>query len=130
MAYMSQEMKKKLAPAIKATFKKYGLKGSIGVNNHSTLVINIKAGKVDFLNEFRDSSGNKLPEDRHYLNVNPYWYKNHFDGDSYFALKEIIEAANEGNWDKSDIQSDYFNVGWYVEVNIGQWDKPYQVIES
>jgi hypothetical protein len=32
---------------------------------------------------------------------------------------------NDGNWDKSDIQSDYFNVGWYVDVNIGKWNKPY-----
>jgi hypothetical protein len=32
---------------------------------------------------------------------------------------------NAGNWDKSDIQTDYFNVGWYIDVNIGKWNKPY-----
>jgi hypothetical protein len=35
---------------------------------------------------------------------------------------------NDGNFDKSDIQSDYFHVGWYVSVNIGKWNKPYEVV--
>jgi len=25
--------------------------------------------------------------------------------------------------------TDYFNVGWYIDVNIGKWNKPY-VIEK
>ena len=41
MAYVSQEMKKELAPAIKAVLKKYRMKGSIAVNNHSTLEVNL-----------------------------------------------------------------------------------------
>jgi len=36
MAWMNQERKAALAPAIKAALKKYGLKGSLSVNNHST----------------------------------------------------------------------------------------------
>jgi len=32
-----------------------------------------------------------------------------------------------GNHDRSDIQSDYFDVGWYKSVNIGKWNKPYEV---
>ena len=59
------------------------------------------------------------------LDVNPYWYKEHFSGRALNFLKEVIPAMNNGNWDKSDIQSDYFNVGWYIDVNIGRWDKPY-----
>jgi hypothetical protein len=35
---------------------------------------------------------------------------------------------NTGNWDESDIQTDYFNVGWYVDVKIGSWQKPYKVL--
>jgi hypothetical protein len=34
---------------------------------------------------------------------------------------------NDGNYDNSDIQSDYFSVGWYIDVNVGKWDKPYTV---
>jgi len=32
---------------------------------------------------------------------------------------------NIGNFDKSDAQTDYFHVGWYMSVNLGKWDKPY-----
>src|SRR5210317_2339261 len=49
MAYVSQELKKKLSPSIKAVLKKYGMKGSIAVNNHSTLVVNLKEGALDLI---------------------------------------------------------------------------------
>ena len=42
-------------------------------------------------------------------------------------LSEVIPAMNNGNHDNSDIQTDYFDVGWYIDVNIGKWNKPYTV---
>jgi len=26
--------------------------------------------------------------------------------------------------------TDYFDVGWYISVNLGRWDKPYIVSEA
>ena len=49
MAYMNQEQKKQRAPQIKKVFKKYGLKGTIGVRNYSTLYVTIKEGALDFI---------------------------------------------------------------------------------
>ena len=137
MAYVSQELKAKLAPTIKAICKKYGVKASIAVRNHSTLVLNIKQGRIDFIENFIETdanglTGKKMGQDQidyirknRSLDVNPYWYKEHFSGRALNFLKEVIPAMNNGNWDKSDIQSHYFNVGWYIDVNIGRWDKPY-----
>lgn len=34
------------------------------------------------------------------------------------------------NWDKSDIQSDYFCCNYYMHVQIGDWDRPYTVKEN
>jgi len=124
MAYVSQELKSKLAPKIKAICKKYGVKASLAVRNHSTLVLNVKSGKVDFINDY----GNSEDAKKFGIQVNPYWYKDHFVGKSKAFLSEVIPAMNDGNWDKSDIQTDYFNVGWYVDVNIGKWNKPYQTL--
>jgi len=121
MAYVSQELKAKIAPKIKAICKKYGVKASLAVRNHSTLVLNIKSGKVDFINDY----GNSEDARKFGIQVNPYWYKDHFIGDAYHFLSEVIPAMNAGNWDKSDAQVDYFNVGWYIGVNIGKWNKPY-----
>jgi hypothetical protein len=139
MAYMSQEKKAKIAPKIKAILAKYKVKGSLAVRNHSTLVLNLKSGSIDLIENYIDTDsktfhGNKMSQDqidyirsKKSMDVNPYWFKEHFSGKSLDFLKEIFVAMNDGNWDKSDIQSDYFNVGWYVDVNIGKWDKPYTV---
>jgi hypothetical protein len=93
------------------------------------LVLNISAGDIDFIGNYNETV-NTMRGDRkaeHYLDVNPYWFQDHFSGVAKECLKEIFTAMNDGNWDKSDIQTDYFNVGWYVDVNVGRWDKPYQL---
>jgi len=121
MAYMNQEKKAKIAPAVKAILKKYNVKASLAVSNHMTLVLNVKQGPIDFINDF----GNPEDAKQFGIQVNPYHYKSHFTGKSVKFLEEVITAMNEGNHDRSDIQSDYFDVGWYVDVNIGKWNKPY-----
>ena len=123
MAYVSQELKSKLAPQIKAICKKYGVKASLAVRNHSTLVLNVKSGKIDFIRDYGDSDDAR----KFGIQVNPYHYKSHFDGNAKAFLSEVIPAMNDGNWDKSEIQYDYFNVGWYIDVNIGKWNKPYEL---
>ena len=125
MAYVSQELKTKLAPKIKAICKKYGVKASLAVRHHSTLVLNVKAGKVDFIGDYGDTPETRADAEKFGIQVNPYHYKSHFNGEAYHFLSEVIPEMNAGNWDKSDIQTDYFNVGWYVDVNIGKWNKPY-----
>lgn len=137
MAYMSQEKKAKIAPVVKAILAKYKVKGSLSVHNHSTLVLNIKSGSIDFIGNFiktdrEKNYGKKMADDQiayleknQSLDVNPYWYKEHFSDKALACLKEIIMAMNDGNFDKSDVQSDYFHVGWYIDVNIGKWNAPY-----
>jgi hypothetical protein len=130
MAYFSQERKAQIAPALKAICKKFGVKASVAVRNHSTLVLNIKSGAIDFIGNYNKVVGERAGrEASNSLDVNPYWYHDHFDGNAKAFLKEIFAAMNTGNHDNSDIQSDYFDVGWYVDVNIGRWNKPY-VLEA
>ena len=141
MAYVSQELKAKLAPSIKAVCKKYGIKASIAVRNHSTLVLNVKQGSIDFIENFIETDKakaycNYMDEDQIFyirnnksLDVNPYHYRDHFSGSARKFLIEVMTIMNDGNWDKSDIQTDYFNVGWYVDVNIGKWNKPYALVK-
>ena len=126
MAYVSQELKAKLAPKIKAICKKYGVKASLSVRNHSVLCLNIKSGKIDFLGNYARGFNQANPQ-RDYIQVNTYWYQDHFDGVARDFLSEVIPAMNVGNHDNSEIQFDYFDVGWYINVNVGQWNKPYTV---
>ena len=135
MAYMSQEKKAKIAPKIKVILAKYKVKGSLAVRHHSTLVLNLKSGAIDFIANSNKVCGNDhyqvsrgfRPNTGGYDQVNPYHFKDHYDSVALAFMKEIFVAMNDGNWDKSDIRSDYFNVGWYVDVNVGKWDKHYIV---
>jgi len=69
MAYIGQKEKKELAPAIKAVLKKFGVKGTIGIDNHRGLKVNLKEGVIDFGEVYR--SGQYLS----YRKVLWYWYR-------------------------------------------------------
>lgn len=127
MAYMNQAKKKLLAPQIDAVLKKYGVKGTLSVRNHSTLVLTAYSGKVDFLADWADDL--RPRNDVSYIQVNPYYTDRDFNGNSRQFFSDMLAAMNDGNHDHSDVQSDYFDVGWYVDINIGKWDSPYQVMK-
>ena len=134
MAYMDSTKKAALAPAIKAALKKFGLKGSISVRHHSTLVVTITSGEIDFISNFADCARAAKREcgvetavrDQH-LQVNTYWLETSFAGRALEALQAIKLAMSKGNHDRSDIQTDYFDVGWHIDIYIGKWNKPYVV---
>ena len=122
MAFVSQELKKQLAPGIKKVLKKYNMKGSIAVNNHSTLVVNLKSGAIDFA---KDSNS-----DNYHYQINPYWCHEHFGGEAKEFLVELLAAMKPaGVWyDNSDAMIDYFDTAYYVDINVGQWNKEYQLV--
>jgi hypothetical protein len=133
MAYMNQERKAQIAPAVKAILKRYNVKGSLATDRHS-LYLNIKSGTLDFIGNANETTRNipyyrelRLnPDVRDYIQINPYHYRDHFsDKVIRKFLDEVLRAMNVGNHDNSDIQTDYFDVGWYVHVNVGKWNKPY-----
>ena len=140
MAYFNQERKAQRAPIIKAILKKYNVKGSLSVRNHSTLVLSLKSGAIDFIENFINTDANvmhgrKMSQDQidyirknKSLDVNPYWYQEHFTGKAKDFLKEVLDAMYGSDYfDDSDAQVDYFHCSHYVDVNIGRWNKPYTV---
>ena len=132
MAYYSQERKKSIQPAIKALLKEYGLKGSLSVEHHSVVHLNIWSGDIDFIGQTNKANkescerrGQQYYEESGYVHVNHYHLDSTFTGDALRFLERAVAILNTGNWDKSDIMTDYFNVGWYIAINVGRWDKPY-----
>jgi hypothetical protein len=121
MAYMNQEKKAKIAAILKPILKKYGVKGSLSVRNHSTIQLTISEGKIDFNKDFGADT-------RFGIQVNPYWYQDHFVGVSKKALSEILPAMYSADYyDNTDAQIDYFDTAYYVSVDIGKWNKPYKL---
>ena len=132
MAYMSQEKKKEIAKLLKEKLKGRDIKYTLGVKHHSSIVMNINSGGVDFIKNYNDNKDETRYNNGYevqvngYINVNEFHINEHFTGEP----KEILEIANDclnlNNFDKSDAMTDYFHVGHYVEINVGRWDKDYQ----
>lgn len=135
MAYMNQERKAVIASKVKPILAKYGMKGTLSVNNHSTIVLTLQSGSIDFIGDMTEqrhfgyeiSTVKKDELRKHYsLDVNPYWYHEHYTGESLAFLSEIFPAMKSADWfDKSDIMTDYFHTAYYIDVNVGKWNKPY-----
>ena len=123
MAYVSQKDKVELAPSIKAVLKKYKMKASIAVRHHSTLVVNIKSGAIDF-------SGNYTHGDQ-YIQVNEYWIDDHYANNTVAKnfLNELLAAMKGPKYfNNDDAQSDYFSRSHYTDINVGNWNKPYELV--
>ena len=131
MAYVSQEMKKALTPAIKAVLKKHRVKASISVNNHSTLCVNIKEGAIDFVGEQNKKNmeiarrrGVPFVESDGYIQVNEYYPETYGDGADF--LVELVDAMKGPDYfNNDDAMTDYFHRSHYTSINVGKWNKPY-----
>lgn len=131
MAYMSQEKKKTIAENLKKVMPK-GWKYSLAVRHHSTLVLTISECPIDLIAEYTARAKSRKPDtywtgDEKHITVNPYWIDDQFEGTRLEQMKSIFAVMNDGNHDRSDIQSDYFDVGWYSEICFGRWNRPFKV---
>jgi len=123
MAYMNQEKKAKIASKLKEVMPK-DWKYSLSVQNHSTIICTITQAPVDIIEEYNRVRQSVSLSERDYCQVNPYHYKDQFN-QSLPIIESIIDALNLDNYDKSDIMSDCFDVGHYVRLNIGRYNKPF-----
>ena len=120
MAYIDQTKKASIAKALKGIIPQ-GWKYSLAIRHHSTLVLTITGAPLDLIALYG-------VEGRTELNVNRHHYATHCADECLRdTLGAILDALNAGNHDRSDLQTDYFDVGWYVDVRIGAWNRPFAV---
>ena len=115
MAYVTNEIKSTVLAALKPVFKKYGIKATVSKGSYaSTLSVNISAGDIDFGDTYQQ--------------VNVYWIDDHYQGIAKEFLNEVLKTIKTaGEWyDNSDSQIDYFDTAFYININIGKWNKPYK----
>ena len=53
---MNQEKKKEIAVLLKEKLNSYDIKYSLAVDNHSTIVLNINKGSVDFISDYYNNA--------------------------------------------------------------------------
>ena len=121
MAYMNQVKKAKIAEALKLVVPG-GWKYSLRIRHHSTIVMTIYEAPFDLIGAFKDCKGSTS------ISVNTYHYRSHLEDQCVAdVIEKIVDALNTDNHDRSDIMTDYFDVGHYIELDIGRWDKPFVV---
>jgi hypothetical protein len=128
MAYIDQNRKAGLAKEI-AKVMPTNWKYTLRVNHHSTLVLTIRQADVDLIKE------NMVSQERDkgtlsYVSVNEHNLQGYYSGKLLKIFEAIKGAMNVGNHDRSDIQSDYFDVGWYITINIGEYDSPFRFVPT
>lgn len=128
MAYITAEQTRFIKKKLTESFPDY--KFSVRNENHSSVAVTILSGPVrfDYTEEARRKSASmynvtsSLKPD--YLQLNHYYLENY---ENENILREMYDLINDGNYDNSDIMTDYFDVGFYVHFNMGAWNKPYVV---
>ena len=122
MSYISTEDVKKIRVALKNEF---GKKLKFGVRKspscHS-VGVTIKSGTVDFSDIMRNTYDQ--------VQVNHYHLQNYGVHKSLFEkIVEIIKTAPSKKWyNNSDAMIDYFDVAFYFDLNVGDWDNPYKKV--
>lgn len=141
MAWVQKDTVTKVREALKALNKEYGMKTSVSGTNSSSLKVRILSGKIDFVQNRLDMlegdmrySEEEKANHRLYLTkfnsgmqVNHYWLDTSFSGIALEYLEKVKAIMSVDHWDKSDIQSDYFHCAYYMNIDIGKWDKPYEL---
>jgi hypothetical protein len=126
MAYMNQEKKAVIAAKLKPVLKKYGVKGSLSVRNHLAITLTLKSGAIDFFEDYGDREDAR----KFGIQVNPYWFHDHFAGKSKEFLTEAFDALKSADYyDNSDAMTDYFDTAYYYGINVGKWNKPYELVK-
>ena len=117
MAYVSQKDKAKLAPQIKKVLSKYGMKGSISIRHHMSLVVTLQSGAIDF-KDYSHGDG--------YIQVNTYHIATQYQGKAKAFLTELLAAMKGPDYfNNDDAMTDYFHRSHYTDINVGRWNKPY-----
>jgi hypothetical protein len=66
-------------------------------------------------------------EEKGYFSVNQYFIdEDHaLTDEAKEVMKKVKKITDNYNYDNSDIQSDYFDVNFYLSLYIGEYDRPY-----
>ena len=61
--------------------------------------------------------------------MNTYHIDSWYTGAAKNFLNELLAAMKGTKWyDNSDAMTDYFDTAYYMDINLGKWNKPYEYI--
>lgn len=126
MAFVSKELKSKIASELKKIVPR-DWKYSLAVRNYSEIVMTIYSAPAGLISEVIENRSKRSMQAQNvggHTEINTYHPEDQFSHSLEIMIK-IIAALNIDNYNNSDYQTDYFDVGHYVTLQLGRWDKPF-----
>ena len=138
MAYITAEDVNHIRVALKKEFPQY----KFSVTRDHWLGVNINFMKGPRFAEFetRDRYTGVWSIDNLDGNhqINHFHTKDFYGEENAKILDKVSEIAHTAPglaggkeyYNNNDIQSDYFDVAYYVSIGVGKWDKDYEIVEA
>jgi hypothetical protein len=135
MAYMNQDKKRVIKTNLDAIFKPLGIKYSLRVRDNMAIDCTIKSAPIDLIGNFNHvmmtsdawRAMSDILKERDYVSVNPYWYQDHYTGESKELLGKVFEALRSADYyDRSDAMVDYFDTAYYYGLSLGDYKTPFK----
>lgn len=127
MAYINKNDVAQIRKELKEAFPKF--KFGVRKDNGLAVDVTIKSGPANFNSIFTHGRG--------YTQVNQYHLGNYGEHAEFLGkVMDIIKTApargegyhkGTGYYDRSDAMTDYFDTAYYIHLNIGSWNTPYEV---
>ncbi len=120
MAYIKPEQVKSIRNQIKTAYPRY--KWSVTRRHHTTVVIVLQESD--------------LPFDNIHAQINPYCYKESekLDTKTKMVVQHVLEICNGVeacyNRNAGDPYADYGDNTYFIDIDIGLWDKPHKIIDA
>jgi len=138
MAYITAEDVNHIRVALKKEFPQY----KFSVTRDHWLGVNINFMKGPRFAEFETmdrTSGQWYMDNLDgYHQINHFHIKDFYGEENAKVLEKVSEIAHTAPglaggkkyYNNNDIQSDYFDVAYYVSIGIGKWNKQYEIKEA
>lgn len=143
MAYITKAEIQEKRKQVNALCKLYGVSATVSGANTSSVTVTIRKGKIDFLanhvdtvkahwvtNDQQINDNAEWHAKRGYFNCNHYYLDRQFSEEVLEFLEKLLVILKIGHYDNTDVMSDYFECAWYIDIKIGQWNKPYLLVSE
>ena len=138
MAYISTDDVKHIRNELKKELPQY--KFSVVRDHHSSVTISLMKGPAfndyEYFDRYNNVTKTANLSDGEHHQINQFHLEDFYGKESAEILSKIdtisrtAPAKNGGKvwYNDSDIMTDYFDIAYYVHINVGKWNKPYEVV--
>ncbi len=134
------EITKEIRAELKAEFPKCKFsvttKHGLEINVHLMKAPTSPFASLDYIGEHYEQypashDGTDVQLNHYYITQDRQerWVSNcaHLTAEAAEMLQRVVKISNRENYDNSDHQVDYFDVGYYFHLAVGKWNKPFTI---